>query len=462
MITLLYFAGESMAQNWTKLSAGSEFSMGIRSDGTLWGWGFNANGQLGLNSVTAVFDEPTQVGSDNDWVEVSAGAFHCLALKADGTLWAWGLNGQGQCGVGTADSYTSPQQVGNENNWMIIEAGQAHSLAIKNDGTLWGWGFNNAGQVGNGGNNNVDTPTQIGTASDWMDVAGGGAHSLGLRTNGDLYAWGFNFNGQLGTGNTNNFLSPEPVGSDDWIAVDAGFEFSVGLRADSSAYAWGFNANGQLGNGSTSDALAPTAINFSEKVAMISAGAAYALALNQQNELFAWGANIFGELGLGNTTMQTNPQLVSGADWWYVDAAEGAIVGSSVFGLHTLALRGDGNSVCVTGANYISQLGNGGTDDVDEFECNVGTDVVGTQDLQHLDLTLRPNPAREILHLQFTGTIPRLSQLEIHNLAGQTIRVIPYSDQTEEIEVSDLPQGMYILRLVDRDGAQWTQKFVKG
>jgi alpha-tubulin suppressor-like RCC1 family protein len=147
LFLILFLPLTGIAQQWTKVDAGSEFTLALKSDGTLWAWGFNGNGQLGLGTTTAQ-SSPTQIGTATDWQDVAAGAFHSLAVKADGTLWSWGLNGQGQLGLGTMTQETSPTQVGTATNWKSVEAGFIHSFAIKNDNSLWSWGLEHVWSIG--------------------------------------------------------------------------------------------------------------------------------------------------------------------------------------------------------------------------------------------------------------------------------------------------------------------------
>ena len=130
------------------------------------------------------------------WKVVTAGDYHTLAIKPDGTLWAWGGNGNGQLGDGTNISKCSPVQIGSASDWETIVAGDYHALAIKTDGSLWAWGDNSYGQLGDDTQENKNSPVQIGTATDWKSVVAGSLHSLAIKTDGTLWAWGWNGTGQ--------------------------------------------------------------------------------------------------------------------------------------------------------------------------------------------------------------------------------------------------------------------------
>jgi hypothetical protein len=161
-----------MIKGLSGIAAGSNYSLALKRDGTLWAWGYNGSGQLGLGDYNSRAT-PTQVGTSTDWIAIAAGYSHSLALKRDGTLWAWGYNGLGQLGLGDYTSRNIPTQVGTSTDWIAIAAGASHSLAIKRDGTLWAWGYNGYGQLGLGDTTNRLTPTQVGTSTDWIAIAAG-------------------------------------------------------------------------------------------------------------------------------------------------------------------------------------------------------------------------------------------------------------------------------------------------
>ena len=138
---------EGVYNNYLMVSAGNAHSLGVKSDGTLWAWGRNEDGELGDGTITNRHS-PVQIGSDTTWAMVSAGSVHSLAVKSDGTLWAWGYNKYGQLGAGTATDRYSPVQIGSDTTWAMVSASQLHSLAVKSDGTLWAWGHNEDGELG--------------------------------------------------------------------------------------------------------------------------------------------------------------------------------------------------------------------------------------------------------------------------------------------------------------------------
>src|SRR5579872_4197543 len=170
------------------------------------------------------------------------------------TLWAWGYNGYGQLGDGTSTDHHSPEQIGTDANWAQVSAGGLNfTVAIKTEGTLWAWGFNNDGELGDGTTTGRDSPEQIGTDTNWAQVSAGDSDTLAVRTDGSLWGWGFNGNGQLGDGTTTGRNSPEQVGTDiNWAQVSAGYSHTLAIKTDGTLWAWGFNGDGELGDGTVS------------------------------------------------------------------------------------------------------------------------------------------------------------------------------------------------------------------
>ena len=161
--------------NTELVACGNIHTIAMKSDGTLWAWGYNGGGQLG-DGTTMDRSSPVQVGTAKNWAQVACGDSHTIALKTDGTLWAWGNNYNGQLGDGTTIQRISPVQVGTATNWAQVACGDYHTIAIKSDGTLWTWGWNIYGQLGDGTSGTLtqrNSPVQIGTDTNWAQVACG-------------------------------------------------------------------------------------------------------------------------------------------------------------------------------------------------------------------------------------------------------------------------------------------------
>ena len=239
--------------DWVQVSAGFAHSMGIRSNGTAWAWGLNTGGRIGDNSTISKISPVSVVGGFTDWIQVSAGGQHSLGLRANGTAWGWGTNSSGQIGDGSATSRLSPVSVvGAFVDWIQVSAGYTHSLGLRANGTAWAWGGNAAGRLGDNTTVSKSSPVSVvGGFVDWIQLSAGGTHSLGLRANGTAWAWGTNTNGRLGDGTATSRLSPVPVigGFTDWVQVNAGNTHCAALRANGTAWSWGAGSSGQLGDG---------------------------------------------------------------------------------------------------------------------------------------------------------------------------------------------------------------------
>jgi alpha-tubulin suppressor-like RCC1 family protein len=272
--SISYLTPTSITPNfvWKDFSAGYFRVAAIRDDNTLWGWGNNGGNCLGI-AGSAQVDMPTKIGADNDWSKVSCGLFHTLALKSNGTIWACGYNNVGQLGNGSSGTGTfapTLTQVGTDTDWKEILAAAAFCLAIKTDGTLWAWGLNETGQLGDGTIINKLVPTKVGTGTDWKSIGYSGYASAAIKTNGTLWTWGLGSNGQLGNGSTSNALTPTRIGTQtDWAAVfgGGGYGFAgttgdhfLALKQNFALYSWGVNQNGTLGNSTVMNSNVPNTI----------------------------------------------------------------------------------------------------------------------------------------------------------------------------------------------------------
>lgn len=294
--------------NWTQVSAGEYHSLALKTDGTLWAWGLNIDGQLGHAVGDATRRTvPVQVGTDKDWLAVAAGKNHSLALKSDFSLWAWGRNATGQLGVAVGDISNRyvPTAVGADKDWMSIAAGADHSLALKNTNALWAWGLNANGQLGDNTVVRKEVPTAVDATqspnTQWVAVAAGGAHTLAVRNDGALFVWGSNAQSQLGNGAAGPVLIPTRLGNDtDWQWVAAGGAHSVAKRRDGSLWTWGSGAQGQLGNGALAVAATPARVDSAKDWAMPFAGWDNSFGLRNNQQLWGWGRNTEGQQGNGN------------------------------------------------------------------------------------------------------------------------------------------------------------------
>lgn len=261
------------SDKWIYVSAGYRAAIGIKADGTLWSWGRNDVGQLGLGSITS-YTTPQQVGTDTIWREVHLSlSDHTIALKNNGTLWGWGMNNKGQLGLGNTIRRTSPVQIGTDTTWLTATVGYNYSLAIKSDGSLWSWGLNSFGQLGLGNTTQKNSPTRVGTGNNWWKVSTKQSHVLALKTDSTLWVWGLNNLSRLGLGSsTTNQTSPTQLGTAKWKEISAGERHSLAVRSDGFLFSWGVNTYGQLGNGGVQHSNSPIQVGNMKNWTFIEAG----------------------------------------------------------------------------------------------------------------------------------------------------------------------------------------------
>ncbi|MCL1885126.1 MAG: stalk domain-containing protein [Defluviitaleaceae bacterium] len=352
------------------VSAGRIFSMAIRSDGSLWTWGGNHNGQLGDDTIIGK-TTPTMVipftpfTPQTGVAEVSAASHHTMAIMQDGTLWAWGFNNTGQFGNGTTTNRDTPAQVSEGGSWFGISAGSSHAAAIRgsDNGTLWAWGGNTHGQLGDNTNLGAAWPVAVGESMifggiliepgrevrSWSKVAVGGGHTMAIQDNGALWAMGANVDGQLGDGTTRERNWPVQIGQYSWKYVAANTFHTAAIREDGTLWTWGRNSHGQLGNGTETASYQPIQVGTDNNWVSVSLGSNHTVAIKSDGSLWAWGSNARGQLGDGTMTNSSLPvRIGTDSNWASVSAG----------GSHTVAIRTDG-SFWAWGSNSAGQLGDG-------------------------------------------------------------------------------------------------------
>lgn len=255
---------------------------------------------------------------NSGYASVSTGTNHTVVLKDDGTIFSWGSNSEGQLGTSLIlkEKSEPTQEYTKDDNWSEVSAGANFTIALKKDGTVWGWGENSFGQVGRKFVT-IPLPLELNTSGTTIgkviQISAGGTHTLALDENRSLWAWGDNTQGALGDGsNVNTYVGTKVEGSQKWQSVSAGFAHTLALDENRSLWGWGNNGSGQLGTGTTLDAPAPQQeINTTRQWEQISAGKDYSLGVTTDGRLWAWGTNTDLRLGLDESVDNTDiPQEV--------------------------------------------------------------------------------------------------------------------------------------------------------
>ena len=392
---------------YTQTSGAFDTTYGLRADGTVWAWGSNALDELGngvSGSALTKTNVPVQVSGLTNVKTISAGGNHGLAIKNDGTLWAWGYNLKGQLGDGTTSNSNVPLQVkgpggsGYLTNVVAASGGDLFSVAIKDDGTVWAWGDNGNGELGDGTPTDRPYPVQVIDPSDSSgyltgvtDISAGEWHTAAIKRDstgfGYVYTWGLDASGELGDNKGAYPFSTTPIDitSNGYLpnistyAVDAHLGFhTLVLLSDTTMYAWGDNAYGQIGDGSNTERDLPVQVSNMDNVSSISASSASTYIKKNDNTNWAWGDNSGFQLGDGTTNNSNVPiQVTNITNAVYVSQGGTRSV---------QALKNDG-SLWAWGNNILGTLGDGTYTTtssavlVDEGACVApitGTDAGGT------------------------------------------------------------------------------------
>lgn len=448
----IFLSLQNYAQCWQTVSSGSDHTLALKTDGTLWAWGDNSSGELG-DGTTVDKNLPVQIGTANDWQKISAGYDFSLAIKTDGTLWAWGTNAYGQLGNGGNDRELSPVQIGTATDWQSMSASTGkvwgHGLALKTNGTLWSWGRNSQGQLGDNTRVDKNQPIQIGVDTDWRVIEAGCAHSFAIKTTGSLWAWGWNGAYQLGDNTGVDKLVPTRIGTaTNWHSIEGSFTHTLAIKTDGTLWAWGHGPDGQLGLGASELGFIPTQVGTDTNWTKAICGTDHSLALKSNGSLWSWGKNESGQLGLGtnSTTDITVPTQVStSADKTLISAGQD----------FSQIMNGDGY-LYATGLNTTGQLGDGSNANKNTLTSIICTSL-GVNEFRPMQVKAYPNPVRELLHLSYEHEITMVS---IYNLLGQEIYNKSVLADEATLDLSALSPGTYLVKITSADRAQ-TLKIVK-
>jgi alpha-tubulin suppressor-like RCC1 family protein len=303
--------------NVTDIAAGLAHVVALKDDGTVWAWGSNNYGQLGDGTIIDCSSARRVIGLENVKA-VAAGLFYSVALKNDGTVWAWGYNRYGQLGDGEISRYEPvPVMVAGLSGIVRVYAGYNHNVAIDRNGNAWAWGSNDCGELGDGTNVSRCTPVRLAMLSNIKDVALGSSYTVVLDGDGTVRAWGENYGGWLGDGTTVSQFSPVTVkGLDHVTTIATGEGVSFASRDDGTARSWGLNSVGLIGNGIRDQKVYQVGkIGDMSGIVQYAVGAIHVLGLKADGSLWAWGDNQFGEMGIGKTDSNTyTPMKISLVD----------------------------------------------------------------------------------------------------------------------------------------------------
>ena len=394
-------SASAQTQTWKFITAGDGSTYAIKADGTLWAWGWNESGQLGIGGGPEKTAVPQQVGTETNWKSAASGQAFAFFIKEDGTLWATGDNSKGIQGVGDGVGHKSPTQIGTDNNWVSVTATRffgRSAIGLKADGTLWAWGEGEMGALGLGNYANQSTPKQIGTDTDWKQASVGASHTLALKNDGSLWGWGFNDCDQL-TSLPQNVKVPTQIGTEtDWAEVFAVDRCSYGIKKDGSLWAWGANDGDMLGIADTSIhyVQTPVKINIPGKVITMS-GCENVRVVGVGEDgvitkVYAWGSNADGGLGNGEGVSADLSNIPFESTPVEVDLG-GAIVKTIASGQRYTTILTEDGKIIGWGNNRAGQLGDHSSEDQMTFATSPITlgekrqesgDGIYTFDAQHI------------------------------------------------------------------------------
>jgi len=379
---------------------GWDHTLALRYDGTVWAWGDNSHAQLGDGTQTNR-STPVQVQGLSNVVYVAAGAYTSIAVRSDGTAWQWGSIGNGSFQIQRTPVIVQ-SRAGTFGDITAIAVGQTHRLALRNADTAWAWGRNAFGQLGRIGTTPIGPMAQVqstdGLLSNVSAIAAGNFHSMALCSDGSrVWVWGQNAFGQLAINrddpNSDSRFFAVPVIHLEGTptAISAGNSHSVVLMDDGTVQTFGGNTFGQLGNGTIVHRYRPAAVQNLSNITAISAAWRHNLALHSNGTVWAWGRNAGGELGDGTTIDRLTPVQVQNL------RNITAIAGGTQ---HNSTLRDDG-TVWTWGVNAYGQLGNGTT-----TNSITPVQVVGPNGVGHLNLLTSSVEPPDPEPIPFTDVTP--------------------------------------------------------
>lgn len=384
---IVAFALASLAHGADVISVwgGARSTIILKSDGTVWTWGANFSGKLGIgetNDVRALtpveVHDAANVSYLNSVKAIMGGEIHNVALKSDGTVWCWGWNAFGQLGDGTTNNSWVPTQAGLTaspplTNVVKLGGRPYFTLAEKADGTIWAWGMNQFGQMGNGTLTPFSSPPNNvpgmvsnsqpgGPINGALQITCGYQFGAALATNGTVWTWGGGSHGEQGTGSTTTNYSPVQVpGLTNITQISAGWFHILARKADGTVWAWGNNAYGEIGDGTTNNAFTPVQVLNVSNIVAVSGGDSHSSALAADGTIWKWGRNDVSELGLGPADNNAHPLPLKILTDKFGNGFSNVVM-MAARDYHNIAVKADG-SVWMWGANDQGQCGDGTQND---------------------------------------------------------------------------------------------------
>jgi alpha-tubulin suppressor-like RCC1 family protein len=295
------FAGGT---NWKQVSIGFTYTAAIKTDGTLWSWGYGSYGRLGNAQITTRSTPVTTFAGGTNWKQVSGGYQHIAAIKTDGTLWTWGRGLYGRLGNAAVTSPSTPiTTFAGGTNWKQVSCGRFHTAAIKTDGTLWTWGYGGLGRLGNAvTTGSISTPvTTFAGGTNWKQVSCGGFNTAAIKTDGTLWSWGYGGRGNHGNAAVTNTSTPVTTfaGGTNWKQVSCGYLHTAAIKTDGTLWTWGAGFNGRLGNAVTTTNRSTPVTTFAGGTnwKQVSGGGDHTAAIKTDGTLWTWGYSVSGRLG---------------------------------------------------------------------------------------------------------------------------------------------------------------------
>jgi len=307
--------------NWVAATTCTSASFAVNQAGKAYAWGDGASGKTGLGNTTD-YSSPVQIGSLTDWTPkgpwaIGGGTDVVHFIKSNGTLWAWGRNNGGKLGVGDTTTRSSPTQIAGT-TWKHVSNSGGETSAIRTDGTLWSWGYGTAGRTGHNNTTSYSSPVQVGGLSIWKHNSQGSSAMTLTRTDGKMFTCGFAHTvGQLGHGNTTNYSSPKQVGAlTTWAHTLGATYWNGAVKTDGTLWTWGSGGSGRGGRNNTTTVLSPvqvTAPSVSWKYAV--GGQYLGQAVTTDGFVWTWGQGGSGQIGNSAASNVSSPVQLGTEKW---------------------------------------------------------------------------------------------------------------------------------------------------